>query len=279
MGLSIGAHLSAAGSYYRMGQDALSIGANTLQFFTRNPRGARARQIHYEDFEAFRQLLDEHHFAPIIAHAPYTMNLCSADEHLRSLSAQMLEDDLQRMELLPGNLYNFHPGSRLKQTKETAVTQIADALNRVMFPEMRTTVLLETMAGKGSEVGRRFEELCDILDRCEHKDRLGICMDCCHVWDAGYDIVEELDAVLEQFDQILGMERLRAVHINDSRNGIESHKDRHAMVGEGMIGKDAIVRIINHPSLRELPFVLETPTDLKGHGEEIRMLRSEYLQK
>lgn len=269
----IGTHLSVARGYARMGREALDIGASTLQFFARNPRGARAKQVNLADMQAFRQLAADNGFGPIVAHAPYTMNLCSPDPHLRGLSAEMLAEDLERMELLPGNLYNLHPGSSVGQPLDEAIEQIAAGLNRTLFSDMHTMVLLETMPGKGSEVGRSFEELRMILDRVAHTDKIGVCMDACHVWDAGYDIVDGLDGVLETFDRVIGLDRLYAFHINDSLNPCGSRKDRHARIGRGCIGQEALARLINHPALRSLPFILETPNDLAGHAEEIALLR------
>ena len=274
--LKIGTHLSVAKGYAALARDAVKIGANTFQLFIRNPRGARAKEIKPEEIEAFQTILRNHNFTPFIAHAPYTLNLCSANQHLRELSAQMMGEDLKRMEFMPGNLYNLHPGSRLDQSVDRAVEQIAEGLNQTMFPEMRTMVLLETMAGKGSEVGRCFEELKSILDRVELKDKIGFCMDACHMWDSGYDIVNHLDEVLEHFDHLIGLQYLKAFHINDSMNVRESHKDRHTLIGSGYIGEETIHRIINHPLLHELPFILETPTDLTGHAEEIRRLKEMY---
>lgn len=259
-----------------MARNAIEIGANTFQFFIRNPRGARAKKINMEEIGEFLEILKKNEFGSFLAHAPYTLNLCSSDGHLRELSAQMLKEDIQRMELMPGNFYNLHPRNRLKQSLETATGQIADALNSIMFPEMRTVILLETMAGKGSEVGRSFEELKGILDRIELKDHIGICMDACHLWDSGYDIVDHLEEILSHFDQIIGLELLKAFHINDSMNVRESHKDRHTVIGSGHIGKETILDIINHPALYRLPFILETPTDLAGHAEEIRCLKGKY---
>lgn len=275
--LKIGTHLSVAKGYAALAKNAIQIGANTFQLFIRNPRGARAKEIRQDEFEAFRDILRKHSFTPFLAHAPYTLNLCSSSRHLRELSVQMLDEDLKRMEFMPGNFYNLHPGNRLKQSVGCAVGQIAEALNHVMFPDMQTTVLLETMSGKGSEVGQCFEELKNILDRVEQKDKIGICMDACHMWDSGYDIVNHLDEVLEQFDRIIGLKYLKAFHINDSMNDRASHKDRHTLIGNGKIGEDTIRTIINHPCLYQLPFILETPTDLKGHAEEIRVLKEQYV--
>ena len=270
----LGAHLSSSKGFYKMGQAALAIGANTFQCFVRNPRGAQAKTADPEDLAKLRALLEEERFGPIVAHAPYIMNPCSKDEGIRALAGRMMAEDLALMERLPGNYYNFHPGSHVGQGVEAGCRQIADMLDRVVKPEQRTTVLLETMAGKGSEIGGRFEELRLILDMAACGDRLGICLDTCHVSDGGYDIVNDLDGVLGEFDRIIGLERLKAVHINDSMNPPGSRKDRHALIGRGTIGEAAILRLMAHPALRELPFLLETPTDDTGHGEEIRRLRS-----
>ena len=269
----LGAHLSSSGGFYKMGKAALAIGANTFQCFVRNPRGARAKAVDPADLGRLRELMAENGFGPIVAHAPYIMNPCSKDEGIRALAAEMMAGDLALMERLPGNYYNFHPGSHVGQGVETGCRQIADMLDRVVRPELQTTVLLETMAGKGSEIGGKFEELRTILDMAQCGDRLGVCLDTCHVSDGGYDVTNHLDQVLEAFDRIIGLDRLKAVHVNDSMNPLGARKDRHALIGQGTIGTEAIVRIIAHPSLRHLPFLLETPTDDKGHGEEIAMLR------
>ena len=269
----LGAHLSCAGGFYKMGRTALAIGADTFQCFVRNPRGARAKAADPADLEKLRLLLAERRFGPIIAHAPYIMNPCSRDEGIRNLAAEMMAGDLALMEHLPGNYYNFHPGSHVGQGTEAGCRMIADMLDRVVRPEQKTTVLLETMAGKGSEIGGRFEELKMILDTARCGERLGVCLDTCHVWDAGYDIAGDLDGVLAEFDRVVGLERLLAVHINDSMNPLGAKKDRHACIGQGTIGTEAIVRAISHPALRRLPFVLETPTDDQGHGGEIQLLR------
>ena len=269
----LGAHLSSSGGFYKMGKAALAIGANTFQCFVRNPRGARAKAVDPADLGRLRELMAENRFGPIVAHAPYIMNPCSKDEGIRALAAEMMAGDLALMERLPGNYYNFHPGSHVGQGVETGCRQIADMLDRVVRPELQTTVLLETMAGKGSEIGGKFEELRTILDMAQCGDRLGVCLDTCHVSDGGYDVTNHLDQVLEAFDRIIGLDRLKAVHVNDSMNPLGARKDRHALIGQGTIGTEAIVRIIAHPSLRHLPFLLETPTDDKGHGEEIAMLR------
>lgn len=277
--LQIGCHLSAAKGYEAMGKAALSIDANCFQFFTRNPRGGRAKAIVQSDVDKLLVIMKEHNFAPILAHAPYTLNCCSAEERTRQFALETMTDDLRRMEYTPGNLYNFHPGSHVGQGVQAAVVMIADTLNRAMFPEMTTMVLLETMAGKGSEVGRKFEELRAIIDRVELTEHLGVCMDICHVNDGGYDIVNHLDEVLEEFDRVIGLKRLHAVHLNDSKNPLNARKDRHEKIGEGFIGLEAITRIINHPVLRNLPFYLETPNELDGHGREISLLRSLYQEK
>ena len=270
----LGAHLSSSGGFYKMGKAALAIGANTLQCFVRNPRGAKAKAINPMDLGKLRELMAENSFGPIVAHAPYIMNPCSKDEGIRALAAEMMAGDLELLEHLPGNYYNFHPGSHTGQGVETGCRQIADMLTAVVKPEQKTVVLLETMAGKGSEIGGRFEELRTILDlaRCP-QDRLGVCLDTCHVSDAGYDITNDLDGVLAEFDRVIGLSRLLAIHVNDSMNPLGARKDRHALIGQGAIGTEAIVRVLTHPALRRLPFVLETPTDDAGHGEEIAMLR------
>ena len=277
--LHIGCHLSVSQGFLHMGDEALSIGADTFQFFSRNPRGSGVRKLDVDDIQALNQLMAAHHFAPILAHAPYTLNACSADEHLRELARDTMADDLRRMEYTPGNCYNFHPGSHVKQGVEVGITYIAEMLNEILKPELHTTVLLETMAGKGSEVGRSFEELREILDRVELSDKMGVCMDTCHVWDAGYDIVNDLDGVLAEFDRVVGLERLKAVHLNDSMNPLGSHKDRHARIGEGEIGLEALVRVINHPATEGIPFILETPNDDEGWTHEIALFRNEYKQK
>ena len=273
--LTIGCHLSAAKGFAQMGRDAVSIGANTFQYFTRNPRGSKARAIDEADVAALLKIMEENHFGKLVAHAPYTLNACSADPHLREFARETLRDDLHRMEYLPGNYYNFHPGSHVGQGAETGIQEIAEALNEILWPEQQTTVLLETMAGKGSEVGRSFSELREILDRVELQDKMGVCLDTCHVSDGGYDIIHDLDGVLEEFDRIIGMDRLKALHINDSMNPPGSHKDRHARIREGEIGLEAIVRVIRHPQLKGLPMELETPNDLEGYAREIALLRAQ----
>ncbi|QAT48318.1 deoxyribonuclease IV [Caproiciproducens sp. NJN-50] len=274
--LKIGCHLSAAKGYASMCRDALSIGANTFQFFTRNPRGGRARALDPKDENQFLQLMRENNIGPVVAHAPYTMNVCSADEKVRAFGCSVLADDLARMERLPGNCYNLHPGSHGGQGAEEGIRMIAGALNEILTPEMHTTVLLETMAGKGSEVGRSFEELRAILDRVECSERIGVCLDTCHIFDAGYDIVGDPDGVLGEFDRAVGLSRLRAVHLNDSKNPIGSRKDRHERIGEGRIGFDALLRFARHPAVRDLPLILETPNDLSGHGREIAAISAAW---
>lgn len=270
---TVGCHLSSSKGYLDMAKTAVSIGANTFQFFTRNPRGGAAKPIDENDINAFLRYAEENGINTILAHAPYTLNLCSADEAIRQFAENTLADDIRRMEYTPNQLYNFHPGSHVKQGVEVGTEFIAKALNRVLYPEMTTTVLLETMAGKGSEIGRTFNELRNIIDRCDLPEKLGVCLDTCHVYDGGYDIVEKLDEVLEKFDSVIGLERLKAIHINDSKNPFASHKDRHEKIGEGSIGTAAFERIINHPSLCELPFYLETPNELEGYRQEIALLR------
>lgn len=274
--LTIGCHLSVSKGFYAMGQTALSIKANTFQFFTRNPRGGSAKALDPKDIAEFLKLAQDHDFKTLLAHAPYTLNPCSSDPKVREFALQTMTDDLARMALLPNNYYNFHPGSHTGQGADAGIEQIAALLNRVLKPEQTTTVLLETMAGKGTEIGRSFEELREILNRVEHKDKMGVCLDTCHVHDGGYDLIDGLEAVLEAFDRTIGIGKLRAVHLNDSLNPRGSHKDRHARIGEGALGVDAIARIINHPSLRQLPFFLETPNELEGYGEEIALLRGLY---
>lgn len=269
----IGNHLSASKGYAAMGKAALALDANTFAFFTRNPRGGKAKEIDEKDVEKFLNFAKEHEFGKIVAHAPYTMNLCAAKEDVRSFSKEMLLDDLKRMEYTPYNYYNFHPGSHVGQGAEKGIVLIAEALNEALKPEQTTTVLLETMAGKGTEVGRTFEELREILDRVELNDKMGVCLDTCHVWDGGYDIVNDLDGVLNEFDRVIGLDRLKAVHFNDSMNDCGSHKDRHAKIGEGKIGAEAMRRVALHPLLEGRPFILETPNDDEGYRREIQMVR------
>lgn len=269
----IGNHLSASKGYAAMGKAALALDANTFAFFTRNPRGGKAKEIDEKDVEKFLNFAKEHEFGKIVAHAPYTMNLCAAKEDVRSFSKEMLLDDLKRMEYTPYNYYNFHPGSHVGQGAEKGIVLIAEALNEALKPEQTTTVLLETMAGKGTEVGRTFEELREILDRVELNDKMGVCLDTCHVWDGGYNIVNDLDGVLNEFDRVIGLDRLKAVHFNDSMNDCGSHKDRHAKIGEGKIGAEAMRRVALHPLLEGRPFILETPNDDEGYRREIQMVR------
>lgn len=275
--MHIGCHLSASKGYLHMGREALSIGANTFQFFTRNPRGGNAKPVDEQDVANYLAYARENGIGIILAHAPYTLNGCSADPAIRDFAARTMADDLRRMEHLPGNLYNFHPGSHVSQGAEVGIGLIADMLNHVLWEDMHTTVLLETMAGKGSEVGRSFEELRAIIDRVEHQDKLGVCLDTCHVHDAGYDIVNDLDGVLTEFDRVIGLDRLKAVHVNDSKNPRGARKDRHEKIGLGFIGTEAIVRIMTHPALRDKPFLLETPNELDGYATEIAMLKEACL--
>lgn len=269
----IGCHISSAGGYLAMGERAVALGANTFAFFTRNPRGGAAKAIAPDDVAAFHALCAAHGIERLVAHAPYTLNPCGEKPHVQAFARTAFADDLQRMEHTPGQCYNFHPGSHVGQGVDVGIAKIADVLNEVLFPDMRTTVLLETMAGKGSEIGGCFEELRAILDRVEPSGKLGVCLDTCHVWDAGYDIVGDLDGVLSEFDRVIGLERLKAVHLNNSLNDRGSHKDRHARITEGRIPLDAIVRIIRHPALDGLPFILETPNDDAGYAQEIALLR------
>lgn len=274
--LHIGCHLSVSQGFLHMGEEALSIGADTFQFFTRNPRGGSVRPLDTEDMAALNRLMEEHHFAPILAHAPYTLNGCSKTEKTRVFAREAMADDLRRLEYLDNCRYNFHPGSHVGQGAEAGIDFIADMLNTCMFKGQKTTVLLETMAGKGTEVGCNFEEIAAIIEKVELQDNIGVCLDTCHVFDGGYDIVDHLDDVLTQFDTRIGLSRLKAVHINDSKNELGSHKDRHEKIGEGHIGIEAFTRIINHPALRQLPFYLETPNELAGYAHEISLLRSLY---
>ena len=274
--LKIGCHLSTTKGFENMGKEALKIGANTFQFFTRNPRGGKAKDIDQKDIDAFLKLANDNNFGVLLAHAPYTLNACSADENTRKFAKEMMADDLIRMEYIPNNLYNFHPGSHVKQGAEVGINYIVDLLNEVIKPEQTTTILLETMAGKGTEVGRSFEEIAEIISRVNLKDHMGVCLDTCHVYDAGYDIVNDLDRVLDEFDRIIGLDKLKAIHLNDSKNPFKSHKDRHENIGEGFIGFEGIKRIINHPKLRHLPFFLETPNELDGYAKEIELLKSVY---
>jgi deoxyribonuclease-4 len=274
MNMFIGNHLSSSKGFESMGKEALKLNANTFAFFTRNPRGGSAKAIDPDDALKLRKLMEEHGFGTLVAHAPYTMNVCAAKEDIRKFSRDMLKEDMERMEYLPGNFYNFHPGSHVGQGAEAAIPMIADAINNALKPEHNTIILLETMAGKGSEVGRNFEELRAIMDLVELKDKVGVCFDTCHVWDGGYDIVSNLDGVLKEFDDIIGIDNLRAVHFNDSMNLCGSHKDRHQKIGEGEIGTEALKAVTKHPLLADKPFILETPNDDAGYAREIEMIRN-----
>lgn len=271
--LAIGCHLSTSDGFGAMGRTALDIGATTFAFFTRNPRGGKAKAIDPDDVAALRALMEKNGFGKLVAHAPYTMNLCSAKAVTVDFARRAMADDLVRMESLPGNYYNFHPGSHVKQGAERGIELICEGLNEVLEPGIRTTVLLETMAGKGTEVGRSFEELARIIDGVEHDELLGVCLDTCHVWDGGYDVVGDLDGVLEEFDRVIGLDRLRALHLNDSKNPRGSHKDRHERIGEGCIGAEAFRAVVTNPRLRDLPMILETPNELSGYAAEISLLR------
>ena len=277
--LVLGNHTTSSKGYEAMARQMIINGGNTFAFFTRNPRGGKARAISQTDIDKFLDLAREHHFGKIVAHAPYTMNCCAAREDLRTFARETMADDMRRMEFTPGNYYNFHPGSHVGQGTEIGIHKIAEILNEVLTEEQTTTVLLETMSGKGSEVGATFEELREIIDRVEKKDKLGICLDTCHVWDGGYDIAGNLDGVLNEFDRIIGLSRLKAVHLNDSMNGLGSHKDRHARIGEGAIGLEALVNVICHPALSGIPFILETPNDDEGWKREIALLRELYAMR
>ena len=272
--LHIGCHLSSTKGFAAMGRTALDLGADTFQFFTRNPRGSRAKPLDIPDAQALSALLKEHDFAPIVAHAPYILNLCSEKEENRRFAQETMADDLRRLEYIPGQLYNFHPGSHVGQGTERGVELIAEGLNAILKPDQSTTVLLETMAGKGSEVGGRFSELRAILDRVELTEKMGVCLDTCHVHDGGYDIVNGLEGVLEEFDKVIGLERLKAIHLNDSKNPQGARKDRHECLGQGHIGIEALARIVSHPALKGLPFCLETPNELPGYKAEIELMRS-----
>lgn len=274
--LTIGCHLSASKGFKNMGETALSIGANTFAFFTRNPRGGAAKAIDEADAQALIELMKEHNFGKLVAHAPYTVNPCSENEKTREFAHTVLADDMKRMEYIPGNYYNFHPGSHVGQGAEKGIELISEMLNDIITPEQNTIVLLETMAGKGSEVGRNFEEIKAIIDNMKYPEKVGVCMDSCHVSDGGYDIAGDLEGVLAEFDRVIGLDKLKAMHLNDSMNPLGAHKDRHAKIGEGHLGTQAFVNIINHPKLKDLPFILETPNELPGYAKEIELLRSEY---
>lgn len=277
--LKIGCHLSVSKGFYAMGKDAVAINANTIQFFTRNPRGGAAKPIDEEDVNKFKQLAKENGIENLLAHAPYTLNACAKTENIREFAKNTMEDDLKRMKYFPGSLYNFHPGSHVGQGVEEGIKYISDMLNEIIKPNQTVKVLLETMSGKGTEIGRNFEEIKQIIDKVKLKEHIGVCLDTCHIFDGGYDIVNNLDNVLEEFDKIIGLENLYAIHLNDSMNTLGSHKDRHAKIGEGNIGLEAITKIINHPKLRNLPFFLETPNELEGYAKEIQILRENYIEK
>lgn len=270
----IGSHISSSGGFEAMGKKAVELGANTFAFFTRNPRGGKAKDISQADVDAFLALAKEHNFGKLVAHAPYTMNLCAANPDIRKFGTMMLADDLKRMEYIPGNYYNFHPGSHVGQGEEEGIRLIIDALNECLFPEQTTTVLLETMAGKGSEVGRTFEQLRMIIDGVKLQDKLGVCLDTCHIWDGGYDVVNNLDEVLQEFDRIIGLDRLKAIHFNDSMNVMGSHKDRHEKIGDGNLGLEAMKRVATHPLLVGKPFILETPNEDEGYAREIALFKT-----
>lgn len=274
--LNIGCHLSASKGYLNMAKTAKSIDADTFAFFTRNPRGGSAKEIDENDVKEFLEFIEENNFATLVAHAPYTLNACSDKPQTREFALNTMRDDLSRMEYTPNQYYNFHPGSHMKQGADAGIELIVKQLNEVLTEDMTTTVLLETMAGKGSEVGRSFEELRQIIDGVTLNEKLGVCFDTCHVYDAGYDIVGDLDGVLDEFDRVIGLDRLKAIHMNDSKNPFESHKDRHEKIGEGTIGFDTMVKIINHPKLQNIPIILETPNELDGYANEIKMLRGAY---
>lgn len=274
--LNIGCHLSLSKGFEAMGKDALAINANTFQFFTRNPRGGSARELNHDDIARLTKLVDDNKFAPLLAHAPYTLNLCSSNPATRKFAKEAMTDDLHRLAQLPCHLYNFHPGSHTSQGADIGIQQIVEALNEVMTEDQPTIMLLETMAGKGSEIGRKFEELAAIIDGVNIKDKMGVCLDTCHVFEGGYDIVNDLEAVIEKFDEVVGLDRLYAIHLNDSKNPLGARKDRHEKIGEGSLGIETIKAVINHPKLKHLPFFLETPNELDGYAAEIKLLRSLY---
>ncbi len=274
--LNIGCHLSSSKGFKHMGKEALSIDANTFQFFSRNPRGSKAKAVDLKDVEGLNNIIKENNFAPILAHAPYTLNACSADAGLREFAKNTMASDLEIMDLVPNNLYNFHPGSHVGQGVDIAIEYISSMLNSILKEEYKTMVLLETMSGKGSEVGISFEEISEIIKRVELNHKLGVCLDTCHIYSAGYDIVNDLDGVLEKFDKIIGLDRLKAVHLNDSMMPFNSRKDRHEKIGKGTLGLDAVINFINHPKLKHLPFYLETPNDIDGYAAEIKLLRENY---
>lgn len=274
--LTIGSHLSINKGFEHIGLEAISIDANTFQFFPRSPRGGKAKELDMDDVDALKELMDNNSMEIILAHAPYIINLASKSEKTRANAYEIFEDDLRRLDVLPNNMYNFHPGSHVGQGVEKGIELIADSLNSLIRSDMKTTILLETMAGKGTEIGRSFEELRSIIDKVEDDEKLGVCLDTCHVYDAGYDIKNNLYEVIDEFDNVIGLDRLKAIHLNDSKNGLNSHKDRHECIGEGELGLEAIVDIINHPDLKDLPFFLETPNDVEGYRKEIAILRNYY---
>lgn len=271
--LHIGCHLSISKGFEAIGKEASSIGADTFQFFTRNPQGGKAKDLDFTDIQKYNAYAQEHHFAKIVAHAPYTLNPCSDKPETREFAEIVFADDLKRMEYVPNNYYNFHPGSHVGQGSSAGIAMIVDLLNRLLTQEQTTMVLLETMSGKGSEVGSTFEELAEIIKGVKCQNKIGVCMDTCHVFAGGYDIINDLDGVMHSFDKIIGLERLKAVHLNDSLMPYQSHKDRHAKIGEGLIGKDALIDFVNHPIIHPLPIILETPNDLSGYAAEIKLMR------
>lgn len=275
--LNIGCHLSSSGGYVNMAKQAIEINANTFQFFTRNPRGFKAKAIDKDDVKEFLQIAKENNFVKILAHAPYTLNPCSADKSIRDLAKEILTDDLKRLELTPNNMYTFHPGSHVGQGIQEGIKYIVEALNETLNKKQTTLVLLETMAGKGSEIGSKFEEIRQIIDLIELKDKIGVCLDTCHIYDAGYDIVNDLNGVLNEFDKVIGLSQLKAIHLNDSLNPFNNHKDRHQKIGQGSLGIKTITNVINHPKLRNLPFYLETPNEIDGYAQEIKLLKSLYF--
>lgn len=277
--LNIGCHLTAAKGYEHMAKEALQIGANTFAFFTRNPRGGKSKAIDEKDIEKFLKIAKENNFAKLVAHAPYTLNPCSANEKVKEFAYIAMKEDLQRMEYTPGNYYNFHPGSHTGQGAEKGIELIAQLLNDVITPEQSTIVLLESMAGKGSEVGRNFEELAAIIEKVNLKDKIGVCLDSCHISDGGYDIVNDLDGVIEEFDRVVGLKYLKAMHLNDSMNPTGARKDRHAKIGEGHLGTETFRKIVNHPKLKHLSFILETPNELDGYAQEIKLLKNMYIEE
>ena len=274
--LKIGCHLSSSGGYLAMGKEAKRIGANTFQFFTRNPRGGAAKPLDLDDIKAFEEYRKEAHIVSVLAHAPYTMNACAKDAGLREFAKNTMLDDIYRLDNIDGAMYNFHPGSHVSQGVDVGIDYISSMLNEVIKKDQKTIILLETMAGKGSEVGRSFEEIKSIIDKVQINEKLGVCLDTCHVYDGGYDIVNDLDGVLSEFDRIIGLDRLKAIHLNDTKNPFASHKDRHEKIGDGFLGIEAITNIINHEKLRDLPFFLETPNDIDGYEKEIALLKTLY---